>query len=287
MPMSFIQALIDSKGEEILEDWLATHHADGLTRRDLFSDAQGRQHAKTFFLALQSTLNRGADIDAFNLASDAWADVRAALAEVTRERVKRGVAPAEIAGFFLLLKYPLFDRLGAGAGTEEFSVVEQVSRLTRMIDAIAVQAMSLCIEERDRIIERQRTEMLEISTPVVDLWERVIAVPLVGTLDSVRAQEVMENTLGAIVDREADIVIVDITGVPTIDTEVAHHLLRTAAAIRLMGAECIISGISPRIAQTMVHLGVSTNGVTTRASLRAAVHDAFQRVGLTVVNAKA
>lgn len=206
---------------------------------------------------------------------------------MTRERVKRGVAPAEIAGFFLLLKYPIFDRLGAAAGTEGFSVVEQVSRLTRMIDAIAIQAMGLCIQERDKIIERQRTEMLEISTPVVDLWERVIAVPLVGTLDSVRAQEVMENTLGAIVEREADIVIVDITGVPTIDTEVAHHLLRTAAAIHLMGAECIISGISPRIAQTMVHLGVSTNGVTTRASLRAAVHDTFQRVGLTVVNAKA
>ncbi|MGN6550559.1 MAG: STAS domain-containing protein, partial [Pararhizobium sp.] len=143
-------------------------------------------------------------------------------------------------------------------------------------------AFDCYVQEREAIIERQQSEMTEVSAPVVKIWERIVTVPLLGTLDSFRAQTVMENLLQSILEREAEVAIIDITGVSTVDTMVAQHLLRTAAAVRLMGAECVISGLSPKIAQTIVHLGVELPNVVTRSDLQSGLAYAFERIGLSV-----
>lgn len=182
----------------------------------------------------------------------------------------------------LALKHPLYTRLRKRLAGDPDRLVEEITQLSRAMDAFAMQINEDFLAERDQIIERQRQEMMELSTPVVQLWERVLTIPLIGTLDSARAQEVMENLLNSIVEHRAEVVIVDITGVRVVDTQVAQHLLRTAAAVRLMGAEAIISGISPKIAQTMVELGVDVGEVTTRPSIRAALRDAFVKVGFEI-----
>jgi rsbT co-antagonist protein RsbR len=182
----------------------------------------------------------------------------------------------------LALKAPLFKRLEAMQDSEHGVLIRDVMLVTRLVDAFAIYTNEIFILEREQIIDRQRQEMLELSTPVVELWDRVLTLPLIGTLDSLRAQEVMESLLQAIVERQAEVVIVDITGAKTVDTQVAQHLLRTAAAVRLMGARCIISGISPKIAQTMVELGVDVGEVRTRSSLRSALMDALTSVGVAI-----
>ena len=193
-----------------------------------------------------------------------------------------------MAGYVLALKTILFERLRARHDEETADIlIAELLFITQIVDESALYTTELCIEERDQQIERQRREMLELSTPVVELFESVLAVPLIGTLDSTRAKEVMENLLEAIMDKQARVVIVDITGVATIDTQVAQHLLRTAAAVRLMGADCILSGISPKIAQTVVQLGVDVGNVTTRSTLRSALADALDRVGFRIARASA
>ena len=218
----------------------------------------------------------------FDLQDEHWADLRGILSEITHERVERGVLPGEMAALILALKTPLFERLTEKLESDPERLIEEVLLLSKAIDAFAIYSNEVFIAEREQVIERQRDEMMELSTPVVELWDKVLTLPLIGTLDSLRAQEVMESLLQAIVERQAEVVIVDITGVKTVDTQVAQHLLRTAAAVRLMGARCIISGISPKIAQTMVELGVDVGEVRTRSSLRSALMDALTSVGVAI-----
>src|SRR6185437_15396613 len=153
---------------------------------------------------------------------------------------------------------------------------------TLLLDKLGLYTTELFLKSRDAVIARQQAELLELSTPVVQLWESILAVPLIGTLDSARTQVVMENLLQQIVQTGAEIAIIDITGVPTVDTLVAQHLLKTVAAARLMGADCIISGIRPQIAQTIVHLGVVLTDVVTKATLADAFLLALRRGGLAV-----
>ena len=187
-----------------------------------------------------------------------------------------------MAALVLALKTPLFERLTEKLDDSPERLIEEVLIVSKAIDAFAIYTNELFIAEREQVIERQRDEMMELSTPVVELWDKVLTLPLIGTLDSLRAQEVMESLLQAIVERQAEVVIVDITGVKTVDTQVAQHLLRTAAAVRLMGARCIISGISPKIAQTMVELGVDVGEGQTRSSIRSALTDALTSVGVAI-----
>ena len=154
--------------------------------------------------------------------------------------------------------------------------------MTQLLDQLGLHTMEVYQRSREEVVRRQQDEIAELSTPVVKLWDGILALPLIGTLDSARTQVVMENLLQAIVDQSADLAIIDITGVPTVDTLVAQHLLKTIAAARLMGADCIISGIRPQIAQTMVHLGVELD-VVSKATLADALQLAFQRTGRTVV----
>jgi rsbT co-antagonist protein RsbR len=188
--------------------------------------------------------------------------------------------------FVFSLKRPLFTRLQAMAAKEPQALARETWVITELIDKLGMHTANTFQRAREEVISRQQEELLELSTPVVKLWDRVLALPMIGTLDSARTQIVMESLLQRIVETGAEIAIVDITGVPTVDTLVAQHLLKTVTAIRLMGADCIISGIRPQIAQTIVHLGVELQGVTTKATLADALALALRRTGVTVSKGK-
>ena len=274
--------ILETDFSAIVEEWLGTQVREGVKRADRFSDAESRSQNAELLKSFAKCI-RAWVVDAeFNLDDTSWEDLRAVLGDVTKERVSRGVTPTEMATFVLALKTPLFQRLQKRLADEPRTLIAEVLLVTRLVDAFAIYTNEVFIAEREQIIERQREEMLELSTPVVELWDRVLTLPLIGTLDSARAQEVMENLLETILQRQAEVVIVDITGVGTVDTQVAQHLLRAAAAVRLMGAECIISGISPMIAQTMVQLGIDVGSVSTRSSIRTALADALQKVGYVI-----
>lgn len=277
-----ILTVLDTDFKGIIEEWLGTQVKEGVKRSDLFSDAESRAQNRELLKAFSKGIRDGVTGEDFDLDDDQWDDLRAVLADVSRERVSRGVTPTEMATFVLALKTPLFKRLEAQLDSDHSVLIRDVMLVTRLVDAFAIYTNEIFINEREQIIDRQRQEMLELSTPVVELWDRVLTLPLIGTLDSARAQEVMENLLQTILERQAEVVIMDITGVGTVDTQVAQHLLRAAAAVRLMGAECIISGISPMIAQTMVQLGIDVGTVSTRSSIRTALSDALLTVGYVI-----
>jgi rsbT co-antagonist protein RsbR len=209
----------------------------------------------------------------------AWDPVRGLLGEISRTRARLGFTPSETATFVFSLKQPLYRVLESYPGKG----IEQLWSMTTILDSLGLLTTEIYQKSREEIISRQQRELLELSTPVVKLWDGVLALPLIGTLDSERTQVVMENLLQTIVESGAAIAIIDITGVPTVDTLVAQHLLKTVAAARLMGAECIISGIRPQIAATIVHLGVELSSVVTKATLADAFRVALKRNGLIVV----
>jgi len=208
--------------------------------------------------------------------------IRDFLEGVSRSRVQQGFSADETASFIFSLKKPFFAALRADAGKDGDALADQVWRATELLDALGLHTVKAYQKSREEVINRQQREMLELSTPVVKLWEGILALPMIGTLDSARTQVVMENLLQKVVETGAQIAILDITGVPTVDTLVAQHLLKTVTALRLMGAECIISGVRPQIAQTIVHLGVDLQGVTTKANLADALALALKRTGTSL-----
>jgi rsbT co-antagonist protein RsbR len=210
-----------------------------------------------------------------------WADVRAFLDELSRKRIQAGYSSDETATFIFSLKRPLFEVLKEASGNDAARFSDDVWSATVLLDALGLHTVKAFQRAREEIINRQQQELLELSTPVVKLWDGILALPMIGTLDSARTQVVMESLLQKIVETESQIAIIDITGVPTVDTLVAQHLLKTVTALRLMGADCIISGVRPQIAQTIVHLGVDLQGVTTKANLADALALALKRTGVT------
>jgi rsbT co-antagonist protein RsbR len=212
--------------------------------------------------------------------------VRDTLQRVSFTRAQQGFTPSETATFVLSLKRPLFQSIGTTAGKDAAVLADDTWAATELLDKLALMTVETFMRTREELIARQQLDMMELSTPVVKLWEGVLALPMIGTLDSSRTQVVMENLLQRIVETGADVAILDITGVPTVDTLTAQHLIKTVTAARLMGAECIISGIRPQIAQTIVHLGVDLGDVITKATLADAFKLALARNGLTVARAK-
>jgi len=221
-----------------------------------------------------------------DVRSSDWSKVRDLLTEISTSRATQGFSPTETATFVFSLKHPLFARLRAEI-TDARALAEEMWRATLLLDDLGLYTTEAYQKSREEVIHRQQRELLELSTPVVALWDDVLALPLIGTLDSGRTQVVMESLLERIVETGASIAIIDITGVPTVDTLVAQHLMKTVAAARLMGADCIISGIRPQIAQTIVHLGVDLSAVTTKASLADAFAVALKRTGATVTRTAA
>jgi rsbT co-antagonist protein RsbR len=263
--------------KEILDDWLRRQSEALGVRRDVFSPQDLAQQSAFLLDTMRQAAAVGLDIQ-----GPAWQPVREILADISSQCARQGLTPTQTATFVLSLKQPLFTRLRTELGQDAQALGDEIWVATQLLDGLGLYTTELHQKGREQVIVRQQSELLELSTPVVKLWEGVLALPLVGTLDSNRAQVVMESLLQEIVDSNASVAIIDITGVPTVDTLVAQHLLKTIAAARLMGADCIISGIRPQIAQTIVHLGIDLSAVATKASLADAFALALKRRGLTV-----
>src|SRR5262249_53727104 len=212
-----------------------------------------------------------------------WEAVREQLGEVSRDRSREGYSPSETATFVFSLKRPLFAVLRRELIREPEALAQETWAATELLDKLGLYTTEVYQKSREEVIQRQQAEMMELSTPVVKLWNGILALPIIGTLDSARTQVVMENLLQRIVETGAGLAILDVTGVPTVDTLVAQHLIKTVTAARLMGADCIVSGIRPAIAQTIVHLGVDLTGIVTKATLADAFALALAKSGLTVV----
>jgi rsbT co-antagonist protein RsbR len=219
-----------------------------------------------------------------DIGAPEWAEVRGFLDELSKRRVLAGFSSDETATFIFSLKRAVFDALKKEYGTDAMKLADATWQATLLIDKLGLHTVKSYQKTREEVISRQQLELLELSTPVVKLWDGILALPMIGTLDSARTQVVMESLLQKIVETESPIAIIDITGVPTVDTLVAQHLLKTVTAIRLMGADCIISGVRPQIAQTIVHLGVDLQGVTTKANLADALALALKRNGIAFVS---
>jgi len=277
-----ISQIIQDQQAAIAAEWLAQLEAL-LVRSNAASKQQLRNHTEQFLKAFASAV-RGGELD--NIDHRSWDDVRDLLAEISSSRAKAGSTPGETATFVFSLKQPLFAHLRAGFDGDVEGSANASWTISTLLDKLGLYTIEVFQKTKDQIIVRQQQELLELSTPVVKLWDGVLALPLIGTLDSARTQVVMENILQKIVDTGAVIAIIDITGVPTVDTLVAQHLMKTIAAARLMGADCIISGIRPQIAQTIVHLGVNLEDVTTKATLADAFLVALERTGTAIVSKK-
>jgi rsbT co-antagonist protein RsbR len=217
-----------------------------------------------------------------DVSNPAFVPTKRLLEEISRSRALQGFSPSETATFVFSLKQPLFDVFNGNAGHSAAEAAELTWEVTRLLDELGLYTLEVFQKNREEVIIRQQREIAELSTPVVKLWKGILALPLIGTLDSQRTQVVMENLLQTIVDTESEIAIIDITGVPTVDTEVAQHLLKTVMAARLLGAECTISGIRPQIAHTIVSLGIEFGDIATKATLADALAFALRRSGLKV-----
>jgi rsbT co-antagonist protein RsbR len=238
-----------------------------------------REQSREFLSLFRGALATGSPV---SLTTGDWSAVRDFLAGVSRSRALQGFSPSETATFVLSLKQPAFARLRKQLEGKPTEFADAVWEATTTLDKLALYTTELYKKSREEVINRQQQELMELSTPVVELWTGILALPLIGTLDSARTQVVMESLLQAIVRTGAAIAIIDITGVPTVDTLVAQHLLKTVAAARLMGADCIISGIRPQIAQTIVHLGVDLSAVSTKATLADAFTLALRKTNSSV-----
>ena len=272
-----LSSLIEDKQTEVLARWRELLTVGGGAGGRI-KDAELQKQCRDFLGALARGLAAGAT----SIAEEGFTPARELLGEVSRSRATQGFTPTETATFVFSLKEPLFEQLRARHPDDAALVADAGWRMTQLLDQFGLYTMEVYQRSREDVVRRQQDEIAELSTPVVKLWSGILALPLIGTLDSARTQVVMENLLQAIVDQGADLAIIDITGVPTVDTLVAQHLLKTIAAARLMGADCIVSGIRPQIAQTMVHLGVELD-VVSKATLADALALAFQRTGRMVV----
>jgi rsbT co-antagonist protein RsbR len=261
----------------ILDEWI--RQMSGATRRaDLIKDADLRVQCSRFLKLLRQAVESGAT----DVQSPTWEAIREQLTEISRSRAQQGFTPTETATFVLSVKKPLFTLLREQMGNDATALAAELWATTELIDSLGLYTTEMYLTTREEIIRRQQEEMLELSTPVVKLWDGILALPVIGTLDSARTQVVMEALLENIVKTNSKVAIIDITGVPTVDTVVAQHLLKTVTAARLMGADCIISGVRPQIAQTIVHLGINLLDVTTKATLSDAFAVALQRTGLAL-----
>jgi rsbT co-antagonist protein RsbR len=275
--------LLAQHEQQILTEWLQEAGAAS-TRTSEAARRTMRSEAEDILRGLRTALQAGGQAEDFH--TPAWAGLRQGLEALSRTRAAQGQSAGETSQFVLAFKRPLFiaiQRDMAGQGDRQMSVVWTVSML---VDRMAQWTVTTYQQTREDIIKRQQQDLLELSTPVIKLFEGVLAVPMIGTLDSNRTQVVMETLLQRIVDTGSRLAIIDITGVPTVDTLVAQHLLKTVSAIRLMGADCIISGIRPQIAQTIVHLGIDLQGIASKSSLADALALAMEQQGFVITRTK-
>jgi rsbT co-antagonist protein RsbR len=275
---SAIAEVISQDQDGLLNEWLDRQIAWMGARKEHASGSQLREQSRRFLVSLRGATDNGER----DIRSIAFAPLRELLDEISTERARQGYSPTETATFVFSLKEPLFARLRTRFAKDASAVADSTWEVTQLLDALGLFTVEVYQKGREQVIAKQQEEMLELSTPVITLWEGILGLPVIGTLDSARTQIVMENLLQRVVETGSTLAIIDITGVPTVDTVTAQHLLKTVAAARLMGADCIISGIRPQIAQTIVHLGVELGDVVTKATLADAFAIALRRRGLAV-----
>jgi|SRR5580704_14366520 rsbT co-antagonist protein RsbR len=276
--MSELADIISRNEEQIRTEWIRDM-ARSLQRGDLISKTELEEQSKAVLVAVVKGVQSGSN----DVSSPGWSGARELLQQISASRARQGFSPVEVATFVLSLKQPIFSAIRHDLAKSQDKLFDTVWSATELLDRLALTTTEAVMNTREELISRQQLELLELSTPVVKLWDGILALPIIGTLDSARTQVVMENLLQTIVATNSKYAIIDITGVPTVDTLVAQHLLKTITAARLMGAECIISGVRPQIAQTIVHLGINLEDVVTKAKLSDALALALQRSGRTVV----
>jgi rsbT co-antagonist protein RsbR len=281
---SRIPEIIARNESDLLADWMREQLAATTLRGDLMKEAELREQSRQFLNLVVRAASQQTRLDDIN--APAWEETREFLSGVSRSRARQGYSPSETATFVFSLKQPLFSIMRRELERDPEALASEMWAATAILDKLGLFTTEVYQKNREEVIARQQQELLELSTPVVVLWEGVLALPLIGTLDSARTQVVMESLLQKIVETGAGIAIIDITGVPTVDTLVAQHLLKTVSAARLMGADCIISGIRPQIAQTIVHLGVNLSDVITKSSLADAFTVALRRAKMVITSSE-
>jgi rsbT co-antagonist protein RsbR len=277
--MNDVAEIVARNEEQIRSEWIRDM-GKSVQRTDLMSKTELEEQSRLLLGAVVSGVRTSGITD---ITGTGWNTARDVLREISSSRARQGFSPAEVATFVLSLKQPLFSAIRRDLAKSPDALFEAIWAATELLDKLALLTTDTYMTTREELITRQQQELLELSTPVVKLWEGILALPIIGTLDSARTQVVMENLLQTVVETNSKYAIIDITGVPTVDTLVAQHLLKTITAARLMGAECIISGVRPQIAQTIVHLGINLEDVVTKAKLSDAFALALDRSGRAVV----
>ncbi|MGI0484048.1 STAS domain-containing protein [Pantanalinema rosaneae CENA516] len=276
---SKIPEILQQCEADLLAAWLQEITVTS-NRRGLLKEAELREECREFLSLFREAVRQNQVLD---IQGSAWQDMRNLLTAISRSRSQKGFSPSETASFVFSFKQPLFEQMRREFVQDGQSLVDNIWIATTLLDKLGLFTTEVYQKTREDIIRRQQEELMELSTPVVKLWDGILALPIIGTLDSARTQVVMESLLQKIVETGSEVAIIDITGVPTVDTLTAQHLLKTITAARLMGADCIISGIRPQIAQTIVYLGVDLANVITKSSLADAFGLAMQRVGVKIV----
>lgn len=268
-------AIVSEEESRILDEWIKESGIADSRRR------AAEDEATQLLRGLRDGLRAGADPAV--AGDERWAELTHSLQALSTSRAAQGQKAGETSRFVLAFKRPLLALAQKRLAADAALLMDTVWAISSLVDQMAQLTVTTYQDTREAVIRRQQEELLELSTPVIKLWNGVLAVPMIGTLDSSRTQIVMEALLQKIVETESGLAIIDITGVPTVDTLVAQHLLKTVSAIRLMGADCIISGIRPQIAQTIVHLGIDLQGIMTKATLADALALALERTGWRIV----
>lgn len=278
--VSVTGAIFDgNSAKEILDQWVKEQLQDR-GRAEGVSDSSITASSNEF-LKLFSVAVKGGNLS--NIQTNEWEPALRMLADLSASRALQGSTSSETAKFIFSLKQVVFEKINAETGGGKVTAeTDSITEISSLLDKLGLYTVEVYQKSRENIIRRQQKDMMEMSTPVIKLWDKILAVPLIGTLDSARTQIVMENLLQGIVDNSAKIAILDITGVPTVDTQTAQHLMKTVSATKLMGAECIISGIRPQIAQTIVHLGIEIEDITTKATMADAFREALAKLGYSV-----
>jgi rsbT co-antagonist protein RsbR len=274
-----LESIFLDRHQELHSEWMSELRGGGADKDRRISETELRNQTGELLKLLSRAIQESPTTD---IQRSEWTAVRSFLEDVSRSRVQQGFESEHTAMFIFSLKRPVFARLLEAAGNNADVLAHETWKATEFLDQLGLYTMKAYEKSREAVINRQQEELLELSTPVIKLWDGVLALPMIGTLDSARTQIVMESLLQRIVATGSEVAILDITGVSTVDTVVAQHLLKTVTAIRLMGADCIISGIRPQIAQTIVHLGVDLHGVVTKATLADALALAMKRLGISV-----
>ncbi|KJS00219.1 MAG: hypothetical protein VR68_07290 [Peptococcaceae bacterium BRH_c4a] len=278
-----ISELLTKKEKEILDEWVKAQADNLASRRGLIPEKQQREDSARLLGVLVKAV-AGGNLE--DITAPEYDGVNRFLASLAASRANQGFSPSETATYIFSLKNIVFKFLQEEYSDRPEALLKAAIDFSALVDKLGLITFETYVKGREEVIREQQKSMLELSTPVIQIWDEILVSPLIGTIDSARARQIMENLLESIVATKSSIVIMDITGVPAVDTEVANRLLRTMQAAKLMGAECILTGIGPQISQTIVHLGVDLGGVITRASLRDGLTLAFKRLKLNVARAE-